>query len=111
MARIGIGDYSIPASAYLAGIRAAKANPEAIFRRTLKSWAPGTGADVMREYRADLHHRINSRGGVTPRRSRVHPADWGMIATPRVILAHHTIRSLNRHQRPRLIARARTIGD
>lgn len=28
-----------------------------------------------------------------------------MIATPRVILAHHTIRSLNRHQRPRLIGR------
>lgn len=107
MARIGIGDYSIPASAYLAGIRAAKANPDAVFKRTLKSMAPGTGADVMREYRADLHLRINSRGGVVPPRSRIHPADWGMIATQRVILERHTIRRLNRHQRPRLIGRAR----
>lgn len=107
MTYIRIEDYAIPASQYLAGIRAAKANPEAMFKRTLKSWTPGTGAQVMAEYRRDLHDRINARGGIIPQESRIAPSDYSMIRTPRVILERHTIRRLNRHQRPRLIGRAR----
>jgi len=107
MARIGVLGYSIPAPAYLAGIRLAKQNPEATFKRTLHSYEPGTGAEIIAQYRRDLHKRINERGGIAPLDSRINRASWSMAATPRVVLNHHTIRNLNRHQRPRLIHRAR----
>lgn len=107
MARIGVLGYSIPAPAYLAGIRMAKENPTATFKRTLHSYEPGTGAEIVAQYRRDLQRRINERGGITPLQSRLHPAQWSIAATPRVVLEHHTIRCLNRHQLPRLIHRQR----
>lgn len=107
MAFIGIGGRSVPAARYMAGIRAAKENPEARFARTLHSWAPGTGADVMAEYRRDLHKRINERGGIVPHRSRVHPCTWGRASMPRVVLERHDVQSMNRSAKKRLANRMR----
>ena len=107
MATIRVLGASVLAPIYLYGIRQAKANPARTFKHTLRSYLPGTGEQIVREYRQDLHHRINQRGNAEPPESRTSIQDWGMIRTPCVILERHTIRSLNRHQKPRFTNRQR----
>ena len=45
---------------YCAAVRLAKANPERRFRQTFRDWSGGTGAEIMREFRAAVHDRINA---------------------------------------------------
>lgn len=108
MAAIIVHDRPVPAPVYLQAIRAAKRLPDATFRQTLHSWTAGTGAQIMREYRRDLHQRINQRGGIDVPKGRVSLHDWGLISVPRLILDRHTVRSLNRHQKPRFADRERS---
>lgn len=107
MATVRVLDRSIPAPAYLAGIRAAKATPDATFKQSLWHWTPDTGAEIIRQYRHDLHRRINERGGFIQLGPRVNPSTWGRIATPRVIIERCQFRSLNRHQRRHTAERVR----
>jgi len=97
----------IPAPTYLSGIRTAKANPDEWFKTTLKTWVPGTGAEIMAEYRADLNARINARGGIVIPTGRVSLATWGRASIPRVALERHDIQAMNRHQRNHLSERQR----
>ena len=48
---------SIPT--YIKGIKLAKANPDATFSYGLTTWASCTGSDIMRQFMAGLHDRIN----------------------------------------------------
>ena len=48
---------SIPA--YCAAIRLAKANPDREFKYGLTTWWPTTGRDIMRQFLAGVHDRIN----------------------------------------------------
>lgn len=107
MITIRVNDRSIPAETYLAGLQLAKANPDRLFKTTLWGWWPGTGREIVEQYRRDLNRRITERGSAARRSSRVHPATWGRAHTPRVVLETHEIRSLNRHARPHLAHRAR----
>lgn len=107
MITIRINGRSIPATTYLAGIRLAKANPDRLFKQTLWGWWPGTGSEIVEQYRRDLHKRINERAGTTLQTSRVPPATWGRAQMPRVVLERYDIRCLNRHARPRLAHRQR----
>jgi hypothetical protein len=104
---IGVNGRSIPARVYLDGIARAKANPRSPFNGSLRGPFLATGAEIMAQYRRDLQTRINDRAGITPLVSRLHPAQWAIASTPRVILEPCTIRCLNRHQKPRLIGRMR----
>ena len=52
-------DKCIPLGAYVAGLRLAKANPDAEFKHTLTTWWQGTGAEIMRQFRDSIHDRIN----------------------------------------------------
>jgi len=108
MITIRVDNRSIPAAAYLAGLRAAKANPDQKFSSSLRGRLyPATGAEIMRQYHDDMQSRINQRGGLKVPNSRVHPATWAKAATPRVILERHDIRSMNRSARRRLEHRMR----
>ena len=44
---------------YLAGIRAAKANPDMEFKHGLTCWWPCTGRDIMRQFLDGVIERIN----------------------------------------------------
>ncbi|MCZ2075469.1 MAG: hypothetical protein LC130_10775 [Bryobacterales bacterium] len=44
---------------YLNGIALAKANPDATFKQGITCWWPCTGREIMRQFRAGLHDRIN----------------------------------------------------
>ena len=97
---------SIPARDYLAGLGMAKRNPDLMFRHGLHCHSPHTGAEVMAQYRRDLHRRICDRaGGYSV--SRVHLAIWAKASTPRVVLEAHDLRAMNRHQRAKMRHRQR----
>lgn len=49
----------IPLGIYVQGVRAAKANPSKEFKHGLTTWWPTTGAEIMRQFLASVHHRIN----------------------------------------------------
>lgn len=51
----------IPVPVYVAGIKAAIANPDQIFKHGLTNWWPTAGADIRREFREALADRINAR--------------------------------------------------
>ena len=44
---------------YVAAVKRAKAEPETEFNHGLTTWEPTTGADVVRQFRAGIHDRIN----------------------------------------------------
>ena len=54
-------DKRIPLGAYLAGIRTAKANPDAKFMHGLTCWWPCTGREIMQQFRRSIHDRINQK--------------------------------------------------
>ena len=99
---IRVQNRSIPAHRYLAAINTAKANPTATFKTSLHGWWPATGAEIMAQYRRDLHHRINDQDQRAAPTSRVHPVTWANAGTPRAILYPHEMRSMNRHHRAKL---------
>lgn len=109
MATVRVLDRSIPAPAYLAGIRLAKTKPHALFATSLWWRDPATGAEIIDQYRRDLHRRINRRGGLAMADSRTGPAVWAKMATPRVIIEPCDWNTLNRHHRPRLARRVRDL--
>jgi hypothetical protein len=46
-------------SAYVAAIKTAKANPDQEFKHGLTTWWPTTGREIVAQYRAGMHDRIN----------------------------------------------------
>ena len=52
---------SVTLAAYVQAIRLAKANPETTFKHGLTAWWPCTGQEIMRQFRAGMHDRINQR--------------------------------------------------
>jgi len=44
---------------YVAGVKMAKARPDAEFKHGLTCWWPCTGADIMRQFRDGVMDRIN----------------------------------------------------
>lgn len=52
---------TVPVAAYCAAIRKAKANPTATFAHGLTTWWPTTGADIVAQFRAEMHDRITAR--------------------------------------------------
>ena len=49
----------VPLRVYVAGIRKAKAHPDAMFPHTLCGWWPGTGAEIVGQFLCSIHDRIN----------------------------------------------------
>lgn len=101
MATVNVQGRSIPAPVYLEGIRRAKANPETTFITSLHVWRPATGAEIMRQYRQDLHKRINARGNLKPLNSRASVITYARWRC-RHSMAAYDLRALNRHQRRKL---------
>jgi hypothetical protein len=58
-------DRTVSVAAYCAAIRKAKANPDATFPYTLEGWWPGTGADIVRQFRKAAHNRITAGRPIT----------------------------------------------
>jgi len=61
----------IPLSVYVAGVKAAKANPDRMFKHGLTTWWETSGAEIMQQFRAGMMDRINqgipySNRGLTP---------------------------------------------
>ena len=54
----------VPLGAYVAAIKIAKAHPNTTFKTGLDTWWPTSGAEIVEQFRAGMHHRINdiSRG-------------------------------------------------
>ena len=52
---------SVTLGAYVRAIRLAKANPDAEFKHGLTAWWPCTGREIMAQFRAGMHDRINQR--------------------------------------------------
>lgn len=50
----------VPLGAYVKAIRLAKARPEMMFKHGLGNWWPTTGRDILREFLASVHDRINA---------------------------------------------------
>lgn len=49
-------------SAYVKAVKVARANPSAEFKHGLTTWWPTTGAEIMKQFRAGIHDRINNGG-------------------------------------------------
>jgi hypothetical protein len=52
---------SVPLGAYVRAIKLAKAHPDITFRHGLTAWWPCTGQEIMEQFRAGMHDRINQR--------------------------------------------------
>lgn len=50
---------AIPLGAYVKGVKAAIANPDAEFKTGLTSWWPTSGAQVRRQFMEGIMDRIN----------------------------------------------------
>lgn len=107
VATVGVNGKSVPARVYMAGLATAKANPAATFKTSLHGWWPATGAEILDQYRQDMHKRISTRSGEKPARCRVSLVTWGKVATPRVVLERCEFRAFNRHAKARLARRLR----
>lgn len=44
---------------YIAIVKRAKENPDREFSGTLETWWPGTGKDILQQFLAGVHDRIN----------------------------------------------------
>ena len=49
----------ISLGSYVKGIKAAKSNPDTVFKHGLSTWWSVTGAEIMHQFRAGMHDRIN----------------------------------------------------
>lgn len=52
---------SVTLGVYVAAIRSAKANPDTTFKHGLTAWWPCTGREIMQQFCAGMHDRINQR--------------------------------------------------
>jgi len=52
-------DRTVTLTAYIQAVRLAKANPEATFKHGFTTWWPTAGAEIMRQFREGIWHRIN----------------------------------------------------
>lgn len=99
-------DKHIPARAYIAGYKLAKANLQETFRHGLCTWWPVTGAQIVREYRRDMHARINVRGGQAWRNEEtIRERDYyhdAREANSRCIVRQFRVRKLNKRLAHRL---------
>jgi hypothetical protein len=57
----------VKVAAYVEAIKLAKSNPDTTFKHGLTAWWPCTGREIMQQFRAGMHDRINQR---IPYRSR-----------------------------------------
>ena len=52
---------SVTLAAYVAAVKLAKTNPDTTFKHGLTAWWPCTGREIMQQFRAGMHDRINQR--------------------------------------------------
>lgn len=52
---------TVSVRSYCAAVRKAKANPTARFPHGLTTWWPTTGADIVAQFREEMHARISSK--------------------------------------------------
>jgi hypothetical protein len=52
---------TVTLAAYVHAIKLAKTNPDTTFKHGLTAWWPCTGHEIMRQFRAGMHDRINQR--------------------------------------------------
>lgn len=87
------GSRRVSLASYLSVVRAAKLHPLTQFRTSLRSWAPSSGEQIVREFRDALHEKI-SRGmpgyGVGRKwsedwQTETRRAAWG-LNQPRVVI-------------------------
>jgi hypothetical protein len=52
-------DRTVSLAAYNRAVRLAKASPAAVFKTGLTTWWPTTGAEIMKQFRNGMTHRIN----------------------------------------------------
>jgi hypothetical protein len=52
-------DRRVTLGAYVRAVKLAKASPAVEFKAGLTTWWPTTGAEIMRQFRAGMHERIN----------------------------------------------------
>ena len=50
---------SVPLKTYLAGVRLAKANPDAEFKTGITCWWPCTGREIVKQFFDGVQDRIN----------------------------------------------------
>lgn len=55
------GERRVSVASYLAVVQCAKANPERMFKASLRHWAPSPGRVIVREFRDGLHEKISRR--------------------------------------------------
>lgn len=83
---------SVPICNYVASIQTAKANPNQTFSHGLTCWHPCTGSEIVDQFRASLHERINRH--IPGRAGRKWESNWfweiyraaKMLNTPRVAI-------------------------
>ena len=49
----------VPLGAYVVAIKIAKAHPDREFKTGLDTWWPTSGAEIVEQFRAGMHRRIN----------------------------------------------------
>lgn len=104
----------ITLGAYVAGWRTIKAMVAAgDGDHDVRGWGhfPERAARILRDLQYGLHDRINQRGGIVVRESRVHPSYWHHARAPRVILEPHMVRSMPPSARRRFTHRIRDPLD
>lgn len=96
----------VPLGAYVAAWRAVKAMPP---DQLVRGWGhfAEPASRILADFAFGLHDRINLRGGLAIRESRVHPSYWPKAATPRVILDPHEVRAMPPTARRRFAGRVR----
>lgn len=57
--RLQAVDRTVSLGAYVRAVKLAKAHPLTEFKQGLDSWWPTTGADILRQFHAAMHDRIN----------------------------------------------------
>jgi hypothetical protein len=50
-------------AAYVVAVKLAKANPDRTFTHGLTTWWPTLGSEIVQQFLAGVHDRINMRGG------------------------------------------------
>jgi hypothetical protein len=60
-------------AAYVAAIKLAKAHPDATFTHGLMAWWPCTGREIVEQFRAGMHDRINQAIPYMVRGTARHP--------------------------------------
>lgn len=85
--RVQVAGRIVTLGQYLAAVKRAKANPDAVFWRSFRSdWCPATGREIYREFLAGMQERI-TRG--VPRSAWWRPHVYATVAPPEKYLWKH----------------------